>query len=467
MEADASAAARPEAEEAAPKRRRRWEDAPAAPGATPAIGSDLLAMAPALGSLVGAAAGGPPLAASTAPPPAAPIELDEEATRRAQEAIRRVSSMMAGGGAALAGLAAPPAAASSGLELDIDINDSPRKGQLTRKATQEEISKTCGVGILIRGRYKPPGDTSTDERPLHLHITATSQEALEQAEAMIREIMGPAAPAAVGATAEPLPAAPPPSTFVPGMPIPAPRPAPTGPPPSSAPPMHTLTLEVGVPSEQGYAVRGKLLGPKGAYVRHIQDTTGVRVQLSGQGSNNKGPDGLEAPHGLALSLNAPTPEALEKARQLAEHLIASVKEDQQRRQSAAVPGLPAPPSSLPTPPSSLPAPPSDGAAAVAPTPAPPGYPPAAAPPAYPGYPPPYGPPGYPPCMPPTNPYGYPGYPPSAYPGYPGYPPPTYAYPPYGYPPAMPPPGMPPAQAVAATAPPAAEPPPPPPPPPPE
>ena len=43
--------------------------------------------------------------------------------------------------------------------------------------------------------------------------------------------------------------------------------------------MFTAVLEVGVDPQFGYAVRGKLLGPKGAYLKHIQEQTGVKVQL--------------------------------------------------------------------------------------------------------------------------------------------------------------------------------------------
>ena len=33
-------------------------------------------------------------------------------------------------------------------------------------------------------------------------------------------------------------------------------------------------------------MRGKLLGPKGSYLKHIQDQTGIRIQLAGKGSGN-------------------------------------------------------------------------------------------------------------------------------------------------------------------------------------
>ena len=85
--------------------------------------------------------------------------------------------------------------ATGTLALDIDINQSSNKAALTKRETQDEIRRTTGVTILVRGRFKPPGDTS-EERPLHLHLEASSQEALDEARAMITEMMGPEAEAA-------------------------------------------------------------------------------------------------------------------------------------------------------------------------------------------------------------------------------------------------------------------------------
>ena len=84
--------------------------------------------------------------------------------------------------------------ATGTLCLDIDINQSSNRAALTKRETQEEIRRTTGVALLVRGRYKPPGDYS-DERALHLHLEASSQEALDEARAMITEMMGPEAEA--------------------------------------------------------------------------------------------------------------------------------------------------------------------------------------------------------------------------------------------------------------------------------
>ena len=376
----------PAAVQPVPKRRRRWEDAKPEPAPAPAapvtgvasLDPALLSMAPALGMVIGGPA-----------PQAAPPVIDDAVAQAAQDAIRRMSGML-GGALQQQQRATGSLEPAAAFQLDIDINNSTRKGQLTKKQFQDEVTRETGAGIKIGGRYQPPGDTSSEERPLHLHIDAKSQESLDAAEAMIRDIMGPAPPSAedaFGGAAPPLAPPPPPQLFIPGQPPPPPRVAagaPAAPPPSS-PSGHTCRLEVGVGPEAGYQVRGKLLGPKGSYLKHIQEQTGVRVQLSGAGSGNVTVAGAEADHPLSLSLSGATAEQLDVAKQLAEHLIAAVCEDWNRRNTPA-PGT----SSMPPPPSSLPQPPS------------------AMPPA--GAPPPYGvvPSGYPPR--PANPYGF-GYPP--------------------------------------------------------
>merc|ERR1740130_1275991 len=61
-------------------------------------------------------------------------------------------------------------------------------------------------------------------------------------------------------------------------------------------------IEVGLDPAAGYQVRGKLLGPKGAYLKHIQDQTGIRIQLAGKGSGNMTSDGVELDAPLQLVL---------------------------------------------------------------------------------------------------------------------------------------------------------------------
>lgn len=175
------------------------------------------------------------------PAATAPAAPPSDMQQAAAAAFRQVSQMLSAAPSATSADGAPAARdASSSLSIEIDINDCPKKGALTRRATQEEICKACSVAILIRGRYKPPGDTSTDDRPLHLHVQAQSQEALDRAEAMIRDLMGPMPSAGgmpgSGAGTGPAPPPPPPgSAAMPGAAMPGLPPAPSSLPNASAP----------------------------------------------------------------------------------------------------------------------------------------------------------------------------------------------------------------------------------------
>ena len=100
---------------------------------------------------------------------------------------------------------------------------------------------------------------------------------MARAEQMVRSIMGPMPePGAAAAASAPPPAA------GSGMGL-APLDGAAAPPPSriatAAEEATREVIEVGLDPAAGYQVRGKLLGPKGAYLKHIQDQTGIRIQL--------------------------------------------------------------------------------------------------------------------------------------------------------------------------------------------
>ena len=171
-----------------PKKRSRWSGPVAQPAAQTeptqvamqlgqGINPALMQMAPALSSLFNRTdrAGAPPAGDS------------------AVDALRRVHTMLGVGfGAARSeAVSSNQAVASNKETLEININDCRNKGMLTKKATQDDIQTTCNVSVRIGGRYKPPGDTSTDDQPLHLKVEADTPEDLVAAEEMIREMMGP------------------------------------------------------------------------------------------------------------------------------------------------------------------------------------------------------------------------------------------------------------------------------------
>jgi hypothetical protein len=296
----------------------------------------------------------------------------------------------------------PAPAPPSVLSREIEINNCRNKATLTRKATHEQIREETGTVVMIRGRYKPPGDTSTDERPLHLLLQASSEAELEKAEERIRELMGPVLTpqpdAATGAAAS-----------ASGH--------------ESAARGGLLECKVPVEVDPVHAgnVRGKVLGPRGSYIRHIEAEAGVRVQVTGghggMASLLDGPAGAAQMEPLFIEITAPTEAQLQLARGLAESLVRSVK------QRLAQPG----PAGC--------TPPHPGAAGMyGGAPMPPllpqaGLPPP--PPAPPGFAPPPGVHAHAPPPPPPPPVS------SAYPSARGYPPPSFP-PPYAPPSSYPP-----------------------------
>jgi len=201
------------------------------------------------------------------------------------------------------------------FSVEIDINDSPKKGLLTQKTVLEDIAVKSKATVFVRGRFRPPGDSSATDTSLHLHIEGSAQQDVDTAASIIRKLLSPVAVTAAGEQVARPPASglftsgpqsthcsrgsstplgsPPCSGNAP--PLTAQIPLASQPPIASAavaalPPLEIL---VGLDSVPGYQVRGKLLGPKGSYLKHIHETTGVRVQLIGSGSGNKMPDATE------------------------------------------------------------------------------------------------------------------------------------------------------------------------------
>ena len=70
------------------------------------------------------------------------------------------------------------------------------------------------------------------------------------------------------------------------------------------------------------STRGRLLGPGGAYMKHIQERSGAWLQLVGKGSNSK--DAAEHVGPLSIKISAANQAALDSATELAKHLISTV-----------------------------------------------------------------------------------------------------------------------------------------------
>jgi hypothetical protein len=90
-------------------------------------------------------------------------------------------------------------------------------------------------------------------------------------------------------------------------------------------------IDAAHPDAPRFNIPANIIGPKGAYVKHItQMTGGTRVQLKGRGSGFKestGPNSKESDEPMYLQLSSNSQHNLDKAKQLAESLVNKVKRD--------------------------------------------------------------------------------------------------------------------------------------------
>ncbi|ORZ03669.1 hypothetical protein BCR43DRAFT_483759 [Syncephalastrum racemosum] len=267
---------------------------------------------------------------SPSPPKTTKTGNDDEKTsaedagkKAAEEALARVKSLLAqkgiqddgsnktstNGTAASGGNGAAPATREHGdgeFVKDIPINDLKNRYMLTRGATQSQIQRDTGADVTTRGKYYPDKSLATaSEPPLYLHISASNKEQLDKAVEQIEDMIKNVAP-------------------------PAPTPA----------HHHHERRErrfyehkvyVGLESSPHFNLRAKIVGPQGAYVKHIQQETGTRVQLKGKGSGfYESSTGVESDEALHVHISSPREDGMETAIKLTEDLIDTVKAEYER-----------------------------------------------------------------------------------------------------------------------------------------
>lgn len=76
----------------------------------------------------------------------------------------------------------------------------------------------------------------------------------------------------------------------------------------------------------GFNLRAQVVGQGGAYVKHIQQETGCRVQIKGRGSGfMEHSTGQEADEPMYLHVAGPQPQQVQKAKELCEDLLSNVR----------------------------------------------------------------------------------------------------------------------------------------------
>jgi len=187
--------------------------------------------------------------------------------------------------------------------FELEINDSPQRINLTKSSTLEELKRLTGGTILTKGTYRPPGAVALD-RPLYLLITADSKVVLDTTLAKIDDILtGKLDPLLLAAS-------------------------------HNTQTLHKTKVYVGIDNAPpSFNIVGKLLGPKGSYIKHIATASGAKVILRGPGVGvtnvqdiGQGDDDDKILHVFISSNNKAN---IEKAKGLADNLIDTVKKDYQ------------------------------------------------------------------------------------------------------------------------------------------
>ena len=81
----------------------------------------------------------------------------------------------------------------------------------------------------------------------------------------------------------------------------------------------------------GFNLRAQVVGQGGAYVKHIQQETGCRVQIKGRGSGFlEHSTGQESDEIMYLHVAGPQPPQVQKAKELCEDLLTSVRANYQK-----------------------------------------------------------------------------------------------------------------------------------------
>jgi len=209
---------------------------------------------------------------AAAPPNAA------EAKRAAMEKIAKLNAMCSSTTQKAANL----------FETEIDINDSPARFSLTKGATQQQISKETGASVISRGRYHPPGGSSTpsaplNERRLHIYITAENKQSFDLAVQRVNEIVGHSQNAAF-----------------------------------------TDKLYLSLDHIPPAVVVPKIMGPQGSFTQHIETTSGAKVEVKGRGAPHSLPTDTEPMH---LLISGRSKDCVMKAAQLARSLVDTVAKE--------------------------------------------------------------------------------------------------------------------------------------------
>ncbi|KAI5854429.1 hypothetical protein BZA05DRAFT_425094 [Tricharina praecox] len=193
---------------------------------------------------------------------------------------------------------------------DIEVNDLRNRYTLTKGATQKMIKEETGADVTTRGAYYPDKSMATPANPpLYLHITSTTKEGLEKAVAKIEDLMKQELPNLVDERRfrrrEP--------------------PEPVERDEYGRRKWPEERIPVGLEPIPGFNLRASVVGHGGQYVKHIQQETRCRVQIKGRGSGFREHGTEESDDPLYLHVTGPDPGEVQRAKELCEDLVGSVR----------------------------------------------------------------------------------------------------------------------------------------------
>ncbi|PCG89215.1 K Homology domain, type 1 [Penicillium occitanis (nom. inval.)] len=198
---------------------------------------------------------------------------------------------------------------------DIDVNSLRNRYALTRGSTQRMIKEETGADVTTRGSYYPDRSMATPSNPpLYLHVTSTTREGLDKAVAKIEELMKQELPNLVDERRFRRREQPEVERDEFGR-----RKWPEE------------RIPIDLEPIQGFNLRAQVVGQGGAYVKHIQQKTGCKVQIKGRGSGFRehGTD-RESDEPMYLHVAGPDPNQVQVAKELCEDLLSNVREQYQK-----------------------------------------------------------------------------------------------------------------------------------------
>ncbi|KAK4512009.1 uncharacterized protein ATC70_013251 [Mucor velutinosus] len=239
-------------------------------------------------------------------------KVEADPSKAVSEAAARINAMLAQKGIPLHEDGEAGAEQAGEFVKDIPINDLKNRYMLTRGATQQQIQQETGADVITRGKYYPDVQLASDrEPPLYLHITAPDKKSLDKAVAKIEELIETA------------------QVPVPGSGYPPREDRPEIKRPERK--FYEKRLPVEVTGTPHFNLRAKIVGPNGAFVKHIQQETGCRVQLKGKGSGfYESSTGVESEEPLHIHVSSAREDSLEAGVKLTQDLLDTVKAEAER-----------------------------------------------------------------------------------------------------------------------------------------